>query len=94
MDTTAVAGLAESGARGLGTIAGAMVTLVIAWQFFKVLWSGSERALYAAAKTLLVIGIAIAVLSRAGEVGQLAGVVGSALLGMVIQAIRSAFTGA
>lgn len=94
MDATAAARTAEGIARALGTLGGAVVVVVIAWQFLKVMLSGSDRALWQAGKTLLVIGVAAAVVANPGAVAGLALQVGTALLGMASDVVRSAVAGA
>lgn len=90
-------GLAVQAARAasmLGTVAGAAVMVVVAWQFFKVAVSGSDRLLLQALRTLLVIAIGLAVLARPGEVVVLAGGVGRMLVDAVLEAARAALAGA
>lgn len=90
MDATAAVRTAEGVARALGTLGGAVVVVVIAWQFLKVMLTGSDRALWQAGRTLLVIGIAAAVVSHPGDVAGLAVQVGNALLAMASSVVRDA----
>jgi hypothetical protein len=90
MDATAAVRTAEGIARALGAIGGALVVVVIAWQFLKVMLTGSDRALIQAGKTLLVIGLAAAVVTHPGDVAALALQAGNALLAMISAVVRDA----
>ena len=77
--------------KGFGTIAGAVVMVVIGWQFLKVILSGgSERALLAVGKTLLVLGIAVAALGNLPAVGGLVLAVGEAVVDAALAAAQGA----
>lgn len=94
MDPTALVRVAESVGRGLGTVAGAAVSVVIAWTFLKVVFSGSDRALFQAGRTLLVIGVAMGVLTHPAEVYGAVLVLGTALVGMAVDLVKSAVASA
>jgi hypothetical protein len=77
--------------KGFGTIAGAVVMVVLGWQFLKVILSGgSERALLNVGKILLVVGIATAALGNLPAVAELTGLVGRGLFDAVLAAVREA----
>jgi hypothetical protein len=77
--------------KGFGTIAGAVVMVVLGWQFLKVILSGgSERALLNVGKILLVVGIATAALGNLPAVAELTGLVGRGLFDAVVAAVREA----
>jgi hypothetical protein len=82
--------LATTLVKGLGTVAGAVVMVVMGWQFLKVIFSGgSERALVAVGRTLLVIGVAFAALTNLPAVGGLVLAVGRVIVEAVIQAVQA-----
>ena len=77
--------------KGFGTIAGAVVMVVLGWQFLKVILSGgSERALLNVGKILLVVGIATAALGNLPAVAELTGLVGRGIFDAVLAAVREA----
>jgi hypothetical protein len=86
-----LAALAGTLVRGLGTVAGAVVMVVLGWQFLKVILSGgSERALLNVGKIVLVVGIATAALGDLPAVAELAGLIGRGVFDAVLAAVREA----
>jgi hypothetical protein len=71
--------------------AGAVVMVVVSWQFLKVLFSGgSERAIRQLVVSLLVIGVAVAGLSNVSATVGIVSAVGAAVWGAVAEAVRAA----
>ena len=87
LGTTAVGLLAQA--------AGIAMAVVIAWTFLMLILSGgNERALGQLLRTLLVFGIAIAVLSTPTATVELVTALGGALFQTVVDAARGAGQGA
>jgi uncharacterized membrane protein YdfJ with MMPL/SSD domain len=89
MDAGGLTQLGTAVARALGTLGGVVVLVVVCWQCFKVLLSGSDRALLQAGKTLLVVGIALAALSQPLVVLDLTKLLGQAIWGALADAVRA-----
>jgi hypothetical protein len=87
--------LAGSLVGGFATVAGAVVMVVMGWQFLKVLFTGgSERALVGVGKTLLVLAVAVAALNNLPAVAGLVLAVGQALVAAAVQAVQGSLQGA
>jgi hypothetical protein len=85
------AGLAQGLLRLLVQAAGAVVMVVTAWQFVKVLLTGgSERAVRQLVVSLLIIGVCVAGLSNVSATVGIVGMVGAAVWGAVAKAVRGA----
>lgn len=71
--------------------AGIAMGVVIAWKFLLLILSGgNERALGSLLRTLLIFGVAIAVVTHIPETVDVVTVIGAALYGMVASALRGA----
>ena len=89
----ALARLGTTAATLLAQAAGVAMAVVIAWKFLMLILSGgNERQLGQLFKTLIVFGVAIAVMTNLPETVALVTTVGGALFHTVVDAIRGANT--